>query len=291
MKKRNLAVSLTLAAAMALTTACSGGSQSSSTPETTAAQKDAAADTSAAAEGGSSDLDTSNPITIAVAAPMTGDNSEYGIGFANAAKLMAQKWNDNGGCLGREVQIVEYDDKNTSEEATTIAQKIVSDKDNIAGVIGHFASGVCMTAAPIYQENGVIEWLAFASNAFNVLVPFYADVEETPEYLSNTTGEVSTENFYWSSRLIAAMADASYRSSVFHIERYQEHVMAKGHELIHHYDELLAKETDAVMRRRLREEANRSIAKMLQKETADTLDKVLFELSSQMKNAYSRSDA
>ena len=141
------------------------------------------------------------------------------------------------------------------------------------------------------QENGVIEWLAFASNAFNVLVPFYADVEETPEYLSNTTGEVSTENFYWSSRLIAAMADASYRSSVFHIERYQEHVMAKGHELIHHYDELLAKETDAVMRRRLREEANRSIAKMLQKETADTLDKVLYELSGQMKNAYSRSDA
>ena len=136
-----------------------------------------------------------------------------------------------------------------------------------------------------------VEWIAYGSNAFNALVPFYADVEQTPEYLNNTTGRVSTENFYWSSRLIAAMADASYRSSVFHIERYQEHVMAKGHELIHHYDELLAKETDAVMRRRLREEANRSIAKMLQKETADTLDKVLFELSSQMKNAYSRSDA
>lgn len=30
---------------------------------------------------------------------------------------------------------------------------------------------------------------------------------------------------------------------------------------------------------------------MLQKETADTLDKVLYELSGQMKNAYSRSDA
>ena len=47
------------------------------------------------------------------------------------------------------------------------------------------------------QEIGVIEWLAFASNAFNVLVPFYADVDETPEYLSNTGREVSTENFYW----------------------------------------------------------------------------------------------
>ena len=56
------------------------------------------------------------------------------------------------------------------------------------------------------------------------------------------------------------MADASYRSSVFHIERYQEHVMAKGHELIHHYDALLSKETDAVMRRRLRESGNGSAA-------------------------------
>jgi dipeptidase len=41
----------------------------------------------------------------------------------------------------------------------------------------------------------------------------------------------------------------------------------------------------------LREQANQEIADMLKKETAETLDKVLFELSSQMKNAYSRSDA
>ena len=48
--------------------------------------------------------------------------------------LWPRTGNDNGGCLGREVQIVEYDDKNTfRREATTIAQKIVSDKDNIAG--------------------------------------------------------------------------------------------------------------------------------------------------------------
>ena len=33
------------------------------------------------------------PVRIAVAAPMTGDNAEYGIGFYNAATLMAEKWN------------------------------------------------------------------------------------------------------------------------------------------------------------------------------------------------------
>ena len=141
------------------------------------------------------------------------------------------------------------------------------------------------------EDSAILEWVAFASNAFNVLVPFYAGVTTTPEYLSNTTAEVSTDNFYWSSRMIAAMADASYKSSVFHIERYQEQVMAKGHELINTYDALLAKESDEQKRMSLKEEANEKIAEMLKKAASDTLSKVLFELSSQMKNAYSRSDA
>ena len=38
-------------------------------------------------------------------------------------------------------------------------------------------------------------------------------------------------------------------------------------------------------------QANEKIADMVKKETQDTLNKVLYELSNQMKNAYSRSDA
>ena len=136
-----------------------------------------------------------------------------------------------------------------------------------------------------------IEWLAFASNAFNVLAPFYADVEETPEYLANTTKEVSTDNFYWTSRMIAAMADASYSKSLIHVERCQEHVAAKSHELLNRYDALLEKETDGAARKALRQEANRAVADMVKKELSGTLNKVLYELSGQMKNAYSRSDA
>ena len=75
------------------------------------------------------------------------------------------------------------------------------------------------------------------------------------------------------------------------MERYQERVAAKGYELINRYDARLAAEQDPAARKALRQQANAEIAAMLQKETDDTLDKVLFELSSQMKNAYSRSDA
>lgn len=141
------------------------------------------------------------------------------------------------------------------------------------------------------EDSRAIEWVAFASNVFNTAAPFYTDVEKVPEYFSNTTGDASTDNFYWASRMIAAMADASYSKSIFHIERYQERVMSKGHEYINQYDELLSKESDAEKRMQLRQEANQKIADMVKKETQDTLNKVLYELSNQMKNAYSRSDA
>ena len=91
--------------------------------------------------------------------------------------------------------------------------------------------------------------------------------------------------------MIAAMADASYNKSVFHIERYQESIAAKSHELLNRYDTLLEQETDEETRKKIQEEANEKIAGMLQCAAADTLDKVLYELSGQMKNAYARSDA
>lgn len=108
-------------------------------------------------------------IKVAVAAPMTGDNAEYGIGFANAARLMVEKWNsEKGGVTVGDtvytVEIVEYDDKSDSDEAVTIAEQIVSDSD-IYGVIGHFASGICMAAAPTYQNNQYVNVSPSASHA------------------------------------------------------------------------------------------------------------------------------
>ena len=136
-----------------------------------------------------------------------------------------------------------------------------------------------------------IEWIAYASNVFNALVPFYGNITETPAYLANTTATVSTDNFYWSSRLIAAMADASYRKSAIHIERYQKNVMAKGHHLINVYDDLLEKEDDLDKQLILKHQANQEIADMLKSETNKTVFLVLNELSLSMKNKFERSDA
>ncbi len=59
-----------------------------------------------------------------------------------------------------------------------------------------------MTLIQMRPEGEPVQWLALASNAFNVLAPFYTGIDRTPEYLSATTGKVSTENFYWMSRMM-----------------------------------------------------------------------------------------
>lgn len=158
MKKRILSVILITTMLTALLASC-GKKEEKSANNGTKSQ------TSNSETNNNSGTDTPSmePIQIAVAAPMTGDNSEYGIGFYNAALLKAKEWNEKGGVLGRKIEILQYDDKNTPEEAATIAQKIVSD-NKVSGVIGHFASGVCMTAAPIYQENKIIEISPSASH-------------------------------------------------------------------------------------------------------------------------------
>ena len=97
--------------------------------------------------------------------------------------------------------------------------------------------------------------------------------------------------------MIAAMADAAYAKSVFHIERYDEKVMSKAHEIIYRYDDLLGADRDvqiddiSKLGQKLRQQANRETADMVRQAASDTLGKVLYELSNQMKNSYSRSDA
>ena len=43
------------------------------------------------------------------------------------------------------------------------------------------------------QVNRAVQWLTYASNPFNALVPFFPNVDDTPAYLRDTTTRVTTE--------------------------------------------------------------------------------------------------
>lgn len=129
-----------------------------------------------------------------------------------------------------------------------------------------------------------IEWVSFASNAFNCSAPVYTNTNTIPSYYANTTTTVSTDNLYWSSRLLAALADSHFGTCEIFIERYQNAVANKAHALIREFDCKIEKNEATI------EEANQAIADMVKVETDAALHKVLFTASCQMKNGYSRSD-
>ena len=138
------------------------------------------------------------------------------------------------------------------------------------------------------EEIRSIEWIAFGSNTFNAFVPFYVNIDETPIYTANTEKTVSTDNFYWANRIIGALADAHFSNTTSAIDRYQNAVQTKGHQLINKYDSLFTKDVDPVT---FCQTANQEIADMAKQHTDDLLDKVLFTASMGMKNSFSRSDA
>lgn len=143
-------------------------------------------------------------------------------------------------------------------------------------------------------EIAALEWIAVGSNVFNQVVPFYANAESAPEYLANATGTVTTENFYWANRIIAALADAHFPECANLIERYQLKVMSEGRAMLKKFDaEFLEKyaQADSAAQRSFLAECNKAFADMARKETDDLLDKVLFTASNGMKNAFKRSDA
>lgn len=141
----------------------------------------------------------------------------------------------------------------------------------------------------IAESHRAIYWLGYGCNVFNALIPLYTNVKTTPDYIANTTGTVTTDNFYWNNRLIGALCDSHYPKTINHIEHYQEAVHSQGHALIKQFDEKL-NQVSADEASRICEEANQAVSDMAQKETSKTLGEVLYTVSNQMKNSYARSD-
>ena len=131
-----------------------------------------------------------------------------------------------------------------------------------------------------------LEWVCFGSNSFNTVIPVYTQVDKMPKYLSDVTLDVSTENFYWQSRMIGALADPHYGECIQLVERYQLTVPSKSHQIINEYDKKMMETNDYS----LLEKANEEICKMCKKESTSTINKVMLEASKKMKNNYNRAD-
>jgi len=93
------------------------------------------------------------PLTIAVAVPMSGGGKHIGPEIANAVRMVVDQVNRNGGIGGRPLAVTVADDATSPDTARAVAAAIAAGP--ALAVIGHPHSPVALAAAPIYQRGGV----------------------------------------------------------------------------------------------------------------------------------------
>lgn len=147
-------------------------------------------------------------------------------------------------------------------------------------------TSICQIRSGVPKGMQAVEWICYGSTSFDAAVPVYTNVSKLPKYLSEVSMDVSTENFYWSSRLIGALADAHYANAIPHVERYQNAVFTEARRIMREYEKKMTESGDFTQL----EEVNEAICARIKELTADTLNKVLFEASTHMKNGYNRGD-
>ena len=147
-------------------------------------------------------------------------------------------------------------------------------------------TSVCQIRGDLPEAIQGVEWVCFGSTTFDALLPVYANVSRIPDYLSRVRTDVSTENFYWASRLIGALADSCYGACIQAVERYQAAVMTGGRQILRSCDLQMMENPDPG----LLEKANEDLCTMARKKTTEILNKLVDEVSRRMKNGYNRSD-
>ena len=102
-------------------------------------------------------------ITIAFIGNTTGDYAQYGIPVRNGAKLYIDQLNAKGGINGKQVELLEYDDKGDGVEAVN-AFKLAMDK-GITAVIGSVLTGASISLADATYEVNMPQISASATAA------------------------------------------------------------------------------------------------------------------------------
>ena len=147
-------------------------------------------------------------------------------------------------------------------------------------------ASVCQIRSGVPEAVKGLEWICFGPTTFDALLPVYPNVAKMPPYLSAVTLDVSTENFYWSSRLLATLADPHFAKAVQPLDRYQSAVMTRGRQIVREYDRKMAETGDFA----LAAQANEALCRMAREETQKILNALVLTASEAMKDGYDRAD-
>ena len=91
------------------------------------------------------------PIKIGYLAALTGDSSPYGTAEMRSAQMYVTKRNNEGGVLGRPLELVVYDSKSRSEDAVNAVRRMI-ESDHVIAIVGSNSSGINIATAALVNE-------------------------------------------------------------------------------------------------------------------------------------------
>jgi branched-chain amino acid transport system substrate-binding protein len=154
MKKfRLLSLALAVVLCFSLVAGCSNGGETTPTPDS---QGDA---TPTPAGGEGSDAE----IVVALVTNTTGDYAQYGVPVHNAAMMYIDQLNEKGGINGKQVKVLEYDDKADGIEAVNAFNLAV--ENGATAVIGSVLTGATIALADATYEVNMPQITASATAA------------------------------------------------------------------------------------------------------------------------------
>jgi branched-chain amino acid transport system substrate-binding protein len=109
----------------------------------------------AAGCGGSSSDDSSGPITIGISLPLTGDFSQPGTAAKQGYQVWAETINEQGGLLGRQVELDIKDDASDQNTVVTDYNALIS-RDHVDLLLGTFSSLLNLPASAVAERNHML---------------------------------------------------------------------------------------------------------------------------------------
>ncbi|NHC15646.1 amino acid ABC transporter substrate-binding protein [Motilibacter deserti] len=114
-----------------------------------------AVDTASSDEADAGGEGTSDPITIGVSLPLTGDFSEPGKGVQRGYEAWVKIVNDSGGLLGRQVELKVLDDQSNADRVVADYESLIA-QDKVDLVFGPFSTRLVVPSARVAKEYGML---------------------------------------------------------------------------------------------------------------------------------------
>jgi branched-chain amino acid transport system substrate-binding protein len=109
----------------------------------------------AAPKGGGTDTANTTPIKVGASLPLTGDFSEPGKDAKEGYEVWAKTVNDNGGLLGRPVELVIRDDSSDQNLIVSDYNHLIS-QENVDLLLGSFSSFLNLPASAVAERNKML---------------------------------------------------------------------------------------------------------------------------------------